>query len=352
VIGTAGGDAGFACPDQSAAAASACPMLDVVGSEASWQGKRFYFVEHNKHKRGVLQILHWPMNNILRQVFFKGGVQQLYKISMTCRCLRDAAHRLIEQHAEEEITRLYFSDKAKQQDKFLESFGFFGWAMNVKQKLPAQCTEVWSTHEVDAAYDHLRKKFPVDEVCHLHGLKPLPAMRWKVEGRRALGHFISDCISRPSSWRKVLFHYNRAWKNIASIISDNAMAIKLADVNGQCLLKSIDVSWPAVKIILKCSNANTAGVWTWSTQQVYSWFRVKKFPVTGLFTLAVDGSQLVRMFTLGSHDIFMLKAPEGLGMSAPQFQRFKWHMTNEMLVKRDPSFMKTISFRVCAEPVN
>jgi hypothetical protein len=353
MTGSASGDAVDACRDESAAAAaSSCPMLNVLGTEASWQGKRFYVVNSNKSKRGVLQILHWPIHNILRQAFIKGGIQQLYMIAMTSRDFRDAALRLIEQHAEEEITRLYFSDKLKQQDKFLESFGFFGWALNVKQKLPAQCTEVWSAHEIDAAYDHLRKELPVDEVSHLNGLKPLQAMRWKIEGRRALGDFISDCISRPSSWRKVLFHYNRAWKLISHIISDNAMVIKSTDVNGRCCVKSIDVSWPTVKLILKCSNAHNAGVWAWSQQEVYNWFRVKKFPVTGLFTLDVTGSQLVRLFTLGSPDIFTLKPPAGLGMSAAQFQRFKWHMSNQLLVQRDQSFTKTISFRVCASKVN
>jgi hypothetical protein len=328
----------------------ACPLFDVLGTEEAWQGKRWLCsLGHRASSRGVLLLMTWPVSNILRHVFLSCGISKLYMLAMTCRSFRDIALRLIEEHAQEEVTRLFFNDK--QLHKFVDMFGCFSWALGLKQKMTATTLSVWDCRELDAAYEFLTQKLQIDEVSHLHGLKPMQAMCWKVSGRRALEDFMRDCITGDCCWRKVLFHYNKAWKMISDIFVANARVVKDMEFRGRSSVRRLVPSWPSVMMHVYCPIEHDSGVWSWTAQDVYQWFRIKKFPVSGLYDMNLDGAELVRLCTLAETctkhtNVFLLRPPGGLGMSVAQFNRVKWLMHNHMLVDRGVPVLKTITFHL------
>jgi hypothetical protein len=326
-----------------------CPFLDVFGTQDTWQGRRFNMYNGSSGPRGMLQLVQWPVVNILRHVLQGGGVQHLYMMAMTCRSWRDIALEHIEEHAQDTLQH-NFANK-QQLCKFVDSFGCFAWALRLRNFLPVTSLTNWQPCELDAAFDFLLAQVVIDETSHLVGLKPLAASRWKSEGRRAFELFLKDCLSSKGNYRRILYHYKKAWVQVRSILEFNATCLRRLQFKAHSSTRSMKFSWPCVTIDVHCPFANDTGVLSWTIQDVYNWFRIKKFPVSGLLDLQLDGSELARLCTLAEtsrdgDNIFLLRAPRGLGMSAKQFSRLQWFMKNRMLMADMPHEEHTLTFRV------
>lgn len=332
-----------------------CPMLDVFGPEDDWQGKRYIAVEYAGRVRGILCLHKWPMYHLLAMC----STQHLLMLATTCRRLRRAASRLLDTRAQDSISRKYFGDS--QLINFVDAFGFFGWAMSLSNWLTTASMQTWRAEELNAAYDFLAQHVDIDEVEDLRGLRPHAALLWRVEGRRALENFIRDCVASPATHRKLLAHYDGAWKSIRKIMELNASLIKTRSFAGSySVVRQIQASWPAVTVdvdILEDAQASwqahaaAAGVGpdvcTWSSQDVKNWLRLKKLPVRNVLELDFDGEALLRSCLAEASDKAAQKQvrapfPHGLGMGAVPWNRCRFLV--QQMVARAGAPMRSESF--------
>lgn len=340
----------FAPADECEAAAP-CHLLDVFGPEDDWQGKRYISVEYAGVARGILCLLKWPMHHLLALC----STQHLRMLATTCRSMRRAANRLLDARAQDEITRTYFADS--QLIKFVDAFGFFGWAMSLSNWLTTANMQTWRREELDAAYDFLAQQVDIDEVEDLRGLRPHAALCWRVEGRRALEGFIRDCVASPATHRKLLAHYDGAWKSIRKIIELNASLVKTRSFPGTySVVRHIHASWPAVTVDVDIlgdvqaswgAAATGPDVCTWSSHDVKNWLRLKKLPVRNVLELDLDGAELVRLCLAEASDKAAqqkIKAPfpHGLGMGAIAWNRCRFLV--QQMVARAGAPMRAESF--------
>jgi len=350
-----GSDTELLWPSQSLPEAQKAPCLffDVFGTQDTWQGKRFTLCNSaSSSSRGMLQLVQWPVINILRQVMKNNGVPHMYKLAMTCRSLREVALQFIETYAKQQFVKIFQGDT--QLGQFVDSFGFFSWALKLRNWLPLASLKNWQKCELDAAYDFLSAQVVINERSNMVGLKPFAAARWKVEGRHALELFCKDCLVCDGNFRRILYHYNKAWRQVRCILESNATAIRLLDlkVHSNFIMRSITFSWPHVSLCVYDPSANIVGASEWSVQEVYNWFRLKRFPVSGLVDLQLDGRELRRLCTIAQTDvnaikIFLKRAPKGLGMTVKQYAKLEFYVKNGMFntVPVDQKDI-TITFRV------
>ena len=312
-----------------------CLFFNVFGTQDTWQGKRFSVVSKRSGKQGMLQLIQWPVQTVLVQLFRTGGVQSLYMIAMTCRCFRDAAQQLIEEHAREEYRRQFLDPR--QLGKFVDSFGCFAWALNLRSFLPAGSLTHWYAEELDAAYNFLSAQVLIDERAPMHGLQPIAAKRWRTEGRLAFESFCADCLAPKCAFSRVLFHYQKAWKHVRSILETNAAIVRRLQFKGQSTSDSVSFNFPCVTFQVRCVVTSDTGVLDWTPNDVYHWFRIKKFPVSGLLRMELNGPSLVRLYSLAqkmsaAENIFLMPSPRGLGMATAQYTRLQWLMDKRLLV--------------------
>lgn len=329
--------------------AEPCRFFDVLGTQDTWQGKRFNMFMSHSGPRGMLQLVKWPVVNILNNLLDSGSVWHLCMVAMSCRCMRDVALAIIEEHSQEQLKRKFYD--GRQLFRFVDSFAFFSWAYGLRSWMPAASLKKWQPRELDAAYDCLVARIVVDETSPFVGLTPYAAMRWKVEGRRAFELFCTDCLGSTVAYRKLLYHYNKAWVQVYKILEENATAIRRSEFKGHSTTHRIDFAFPNVTIHVHCPISSDSGTMHWTIQDVYHWFRLKKFPVAGLLDMQLDGPALVRLcqiseFLPNADNLFLRRWPQGLGMSAKQFTRLLWFMKTRCMTNDEPSKVHQITFQV------
>jgi hypothetical protein len=345
--------------------AKPCLLLDILGTEETWQGKHYYLITLGGRTRGMLNLVQWPMVRVVSEC----STPQLQQLAMTCRSLRKVALQILEGRAHDAIRRKYFTET--QLIKFIDAFGCFGWAMSLTNWLTPRSVQEWREEELDAAYEELVVQIDIDEVAPLHGLMPQAARRWKVEGRGALQRFMRECVSGRPSYCKMLVHYDRAWGAIRNILELNANLVRTSSFAGQhSVVRHIHASWPFVKVDVEVLAAVHVcipdyhvqeglqpglqpglqqglqpglqqGVCKWSIHDVYHWFRLKKLPVSGLLQMQVDGAELLRIFDSEdrpyAHNRITAAPPQGLGMNALQKDRFR-SQVQKMLTQAEITF--------------
>lgn len=308
-----------------------CYFFEILGTEDTWQGRRFSTFRSSTGPRGMLQLVAWPVSNILKHVLDSCGIPHVYMMAMTCRSLRNVALRLIEEHAQDTLQRVFAGEQ--QLGKYVDSFGCFAWALRLRSWIPQASLTNWQQLELDAAYEFLISQVVIDETAHLVGLKPIAAMRWKAEGRRALGLFCKDCLTMPTAYRKILYHYRTAWAQVCDILNMNATMVRRFEFKGHSVTRRLEFSWPSVTVFVHCPLTGDVGMMSWTVHDVYNWFRLKKFPVYGLLDMQLDGPALMRLLMLtrslrNEDNVFLLRAPRGLGMTAKQFSKLLWFVDN------------------------
>ena len=307
-----------------------CVLLDVLGTQDTWQGKGYYVVDQGSKSKAMLVCLPWPVQFVLRAC----SIQELYRVGSTCRSLHTAAFRLIEERAEEQIHIRFFSDAKRV--NFINLFGCFEWALSLKRVLTFNSLQNWNAADFDAAYNNVSARMCVKENEPLCGLKPVAVRQWKRLGRQALESFFKDCVASDHHFRKLLKHYSNAWASIMAVFNINA-DILLADGQFKQILE-IDASWPVVRV--QYSLVDTRRVAEWTMYDVYKWFRLKKLPVTGLLKLQLCGKELVQIYLAAGNG-----AKYAFGMNDAQYQRFITCMDKTLAAPEPPS-TSTITFRV------
>jgi hypothetical protein len=204
-----------------------CALFEVLGTEDTWQGKHFHQICINGRIRGMLNLVRWPMVQILSKL----SMSQLGILARTCRTFRKAALRALEEKAQDLLVSRYFQESHL--IKFIDAFACFGWAMSLTESLTPATVATWRAEELDAIFEHLVAFIQIEEVSLLHGLQPEAARRWKIEGRQTLELFVADCVTLKASFCKLLMHYDRAWLAIRKIMELNAKLVDGRAVRGQ-----------------------------------------------------------------------------------------------------------------------
>jgi hypothetical protein len=325
-----------------------CALFDVLGTEATWQGKHFHQIFINGRSRGMLNLVRWPMV----QVFDKLSMPQLGLLARTCHSLRKAAQRAMEERAQELLVSRYFQESHL--IKFIDAFACFGWAMSLTESLTPATVATWRAEELDAIFEHLVAFIQIEEVSLLHGLQPEAARRWKIEGRQTLELFVADCVTLKASFCKLLMHYDRAWLAIRKIMELNAklvMAVLFKD--SSAVMRQIKASWPTVTVEAEVEAPSKHGfdhdMSIWSPEEMYQWFRLKKLPVRGLLDLQPNGADLLDWIAkennAGAQSRLSALPPHGLGMSSLQRSRLMFLVNRVGIAKPRKTHAEEFTFR-------
>jgi len=327
-----------------------CHLLRVFGPEDEWRGKHYFAVEYAGKERGILCLQKWPMHHLLAMC----STQHLLMLASTCRTMRRATHKVLDARAHDDIASKYFGES--QLIKFVDAFGFFGWAMSLSSWLNATDMRSWRAEELDAAYDFLAQKVDIDEVAHLRGLRPHAAMCWKVQGRKALENFISDCVAEQATHRKLLAHYDSAWKSIRKILELNASLLRARSFAGTYgIVRQLHASWPSVTVtveIFESAASHNAqalpDVWTWTKEDVKNWMRLKKLPIRGVLEVGLNGAELLRCCLSEKTARTKITAPFplGLGMEAAHENRCRFLVQQMLAQAGAPMRSESFIFRV------
>jgi hypothetical protein len=302
-----------------------CSVFDVLKTESTWLGKSSYFVSINSYNKFMMHIMQWPMVPIMQAC----DLPQLYLCAMTCRSLRTIALEIIETRAKTEMVQRYFG--ATQLCNFINVFAHFNDALSLTQWLPSNSLLHWTEYELDAIFDRVFDKHITCKTSNFDGLQTVPALNWQQQGRQAFGRFVRDCVAGQPSYRKILFHYNSSWALIKRILVSNADIIMDHEYGrGIAVVREYKVSWPTITVHF------SSDMLKWQSKDVYEWFRLKKFPVSGLQDVQLDRAQLMRLFSIGElcskgKNIFCTPRPEGLGMNQQQYYRFTQLMRARLL---------------------
>ena len=301
----------------------ACLLFDVLGTEDTWQGKQFSVFTLNGDTRGMLILMRWPMAAVLKHL----NLRELCMLASTCRGMRQSATRVIEEQAQALLAR-YFQESNL--SRFLDAFACFDWAMSLNGYLTPATLSSWRPEELDAKFDFHMACTQIEAVSLLQGLQPAAMQRWRVEGRKALDKFVSDCVVRKPSLLKMLRHYDSAWATVRSIIEENARLVLAAMFdNSTVCLRRIQASWPEVTvdadISLSSKHRFPQDMRSWSTLEVYQWFRLKKMPVRGVLDVQPTGADLLQWVALenpvNSISKLLTAPPHGLGFTLQQRNR-------------------------------
>lgn len=345
----AGGFSNSCFPDVTLLVANKpCALFEVLGTEETWQGKHFHQICINGRVRGMLQLMRWPMVQILSNL----SMSQLGMLAQTCSSFRKPALRALEEKAQELLVSRYFQDSHL--IKFIDAFACFGWAMSLTESLTPATVAVWRAEELDAIFEHLVAFLQIKEESLLIGLQPEAARRWMIEGRKTLELFVSDCVTSKASFCKLLMHYDRAWLAIRKIMELNAkrvMAVLFQD--SSAVVRKIKASWPLVtveaEVAAPCRHDFDHDMSTWSQGEVYKWFRLKKMPMRGVLDLQPTGADLLQWIahenTTGAPSRLSAMPPLGLGMSSMQHSRFLFLVNRVGLAKPRKTHAQVFTFR-------
>lgn len=303
--------------------ASSCLLFDVLGTEDTWQGKQFSVFTLNGDTRGILILMRWPMEAVLKHL----DLRDLCILASTCRGMRRSATRAIEEQAQALLAR-YFQESNI--NKFLDAFACFDWAMSLSGFLTPATLSSWRPEELDAKFDFHMACMQIEAVSLIQGLQPAAMQRWRVEGRKALDKFVADCVVQKPSLLKVLRHYDSAWVTVRSIIEDNARLVlaQMFEINNVCL-RYMKASWPEVTVdadlTLSSKHQFPQDMRSWSASEVHQWFRLKKMPVRGVLDVQPTGADLLHWVSLENPvnklSKLLTAPPHGLGLTLQQRNR-------------------------------
>ena len=320
-----------------------CALFDVLGTEDTWQGKHFHKICINGRTRGMLNLVRWPMVQILSKL----TMPQLGVLAMTCRSFRKPALRALEERGQELLVSRYFQES--QCMKFIEAFACFGWATSLTDFLTPATIANWRAEELDAIFEHLFSFVEIEGVSLLRGLQPEAARRWKIEGRQAFQLFVDDCVASKATYCKMLMHYDRTWLSIRKIMEVNAkLVLAILFEDSSAVVCNICASWPLVTVEAEVASPSKHGfshdMSIWSQAEVYQWFRLKKLPVRGLLALQPNGADLLQWIA----DEKTPGAPSRLfplGMSSQQRSRFMFLVNRVGMAKPRKTHAEVFTFR-------
>jgi hypothetical protein len=208
-------------------------ILDVLGTQDTWQGKQTLHIQRGKTERHLLKLSIWPMQLVLQAC----DVPTLYRLSATCTDFEIAAFTVIEQRVHQDTKRLFFDDSRCM--KFLNLFGCYDWAQELQLMLTVNTLANLNEEELNVMYDIKFNEMQsackpvysdaghaldaeVPENLHLKCLSPPAIDHWQKLGRCAFQDFFLCCIAARCSMRKKLSLFKRVWAALEGIFKLNA----------------------------------------------------------------------------------------------------------------------------------
>ena len=198
-------------------------IFDVLGTSDEWQGKVVLERVVGLHKQEIVRILHWPINLILHEC----EDQQIHLLAATCKEFSKNICGRSEVRARTNILRLFYDEKCL--IKFVDVFGLFNFACQLKDWLNHKSLQNWSTKELQVVYNSQLQKMKTQKY---HGqsisfdcLLPAVQCMWTSLGFSAFKLFFDNCVAKPGSNKKILWHYKKAWKDICVLSTMNASSM-------------------------------------------------------------------------------------------------------------------------------
>jgi hypothetical protein len=240
-------------------------IFDVLGTSDEWQGKVVLERVVGLHKQEIVRILHWPINLILHEC----EDQQIHLLAATCKEFSKNICGRSEVRARTNILRLFYDEKCL--IKFVDVFGLFNFACQLKDWLNHKSLQNWSTKELQVVYNSQLQKMKTQKY---HGqsisfdcLLPAVQCMWTSLGFSAFKLFFDECVAKPGTNKKILWHYKMAWKHICVLSKINA-SLMLDEKSPQtaCLFDGsheftdklkyeISGVWPTILVLIHAPSA-------------------------------------------------------------------------------------------------
>ena len=179
-----------------------CHILDVFGTADEWEGK--CVMQRAVGSRNVLKLTLWAIQHIVDQC--EQG--ELDLLRATCKEFLKITRRCSEQRSRRNIECLFCNEQHL--IKFVDLFGLFNFASQLKGWLNFKSLQNWSTEELQQMYnDQLRKiqtdKHYYQQLVTFDSLVPEVQYTWKILGFTAFKLFFYNCIAKQGSNKKLLW---------------------------------------------------------------------------------------------------------------------------------------------------
>ena len=238
-----------------------CHIFEVLGTAEMWQGK--YVVQRAGVDRPFVHIKLWPVQLIVNQC----ELEVLYLLGATCKEFLKMARKRLEQRAHKTIRTNFLNEQFL--IKFVDLFGYFDFATQLKSWLNFNSLQNWTTEELQQMYNEQLQKIQTDtnyyygeQLVHFNNLAPCVRHMWITLGFKAFKLFFYNCIAMPGSNDKILWHYNRAWKKICALSRINACillhenspdTIRMLGGKNEFFKKvkcQVDATWPNIFVLI------------------------------------------------------------------------------------------------------